>query len=110
MSNSVKKMTFVAVAYAGEATIPVFEKATNFWAYYIEGGKIYKRELLSLFPESTDDLIEKMGRSMFDVLICRNFGPKAMAKLKSRGKRLYTFEGGCDRAVRAFLDEEIKEL
>ncbi len=110
MANSAKKMTFVAVAYAGEATIPAFEKATNFWAYYIEGERIYKRELLSLFPESTDDLIEKMGKSMFDVLICRNFGPKAMARLKARGKRLYTFEGGCDRAVRAFMEKEIREL
>ena len=101
---------FVAVAYEGEAAIPAFEKANVFWAYYLSKGKILRRELLSLYPENNDDRIKKFVDSGFDSLICRNFGAKAMARLKAEGFSLYTYEGGCDKAVQAMITGEIKEL
>ena len=39
---------FVAVAYGGEASIPNFEQADTFWAYYLGKNRILRRELLSL--------------------------------------------------------------
>ena len=106
---------FAAVAYGGEGTIPAFEQADTFWAYYIGKGKngksrILKRELLSLYPKNSEDRIDKFLGSSFDVLICANFGPKAMAKLKEGGISLYTFGGGCEMAVRKFIEGELAEL
>ena len=101
---------FAAVAYGGEASIPTFEQANTFWAYYLSKGKIMRRELLSLYPENNDDKIAKFTDSSFDTLICRNFGPRAMARLKAEGFSLYTFEGGCDKAIQAMIAGDIKEL
>ncbi len=106
---------FAAVAYGGEGTILAFAQADTFWADYIGKGKngksrIMKRELLSLYPKNTEDKIEKFLGSSFDVLICANFGPKAMAKLKEGDISLYTFGGGCEMAVRQFMDGQLTEL
>ncbi len=101
---------FVAVAYGGEASIPNFEQADTFWAYYLGKNRILRRELLSLYPESNEARIEKFIASSFDVVICRNFGPRSMAKLKAAGLTLCTFSGGCDMAVREFQAEKLEEI
>ena len=105
-----KGFCFVAVAYGGEASIPNFEKADTFWAYYLSKNKIMRRELLSLYPETNDERIAKFVDSSFDVVIARNFGAKAIARLKEAGLSLYTFDGGCDAAVKAMLADELTEL
>ena len=69
-----------------------------------------KRELLSLYPKNSEDRIEKFLGSSFDVLICANFGPKAMARLKEGGISLYTFGGGCEMAVRKYMEGDLTEL
>ncbi len=105
-----KGFCFVAVAYEGEASIPAFEKANSFWAYYLSKDKIMRRELLSLYPDGNDERIAKFIDSSFDVVIARSFGGKAIAKLREAGVSLYTFDGGCDMAVRAMIAGNLKEL
>ena len=102
--------TFVAVAYGGEASIPHFEQAKTFWVYCLDGKHIEKRQLLSLYAETGSAQIEEFCGSVIDVVICRNFSSRAIAKLKEKGMRLYTFDGGCDAAVKKYLNRELKEL
>ena len=113
MWNKGKKhtdLTFIAVAYDGSGNMPNFEAADTFWSYYLEGNRVKKRQLLSLTTKNTDDLIAQFRASMFDVIICRNFGPKAMYQLKQVGLRLFTFNGGSAAAVSAFRRGELQEL
>ena len=90
--------TFIAVAYGGAAEIVPFEQAKTFWVYCLDGKHIKKRQLLSLYAETVD------------VVICRNFSSRAIAKLKEKDMRLYTFDGGCDAAVKKYLSGELREL
>lgn len=103
-------LTFVAVSYDGEAELCNFEQSNAFWVYVLKGNHIRKRQLLSLYPKNAEDRLQSFADSVLDVVICRNFGPKAMARLKELGLRLYSFEGGCDMAVRSFMKKELKEL
>ena len=47
---------------------------------------------------------------MFDVIIAKNFGPKAIHMLREKGIRLYTFEGGKRAALNAYLAGELQEI
>ena len=47
---------------------------------------------------------------MIDVLICRNYGPRSMAKLREQKVALYTFDGGCDAAIKAYLSGDLRRL
>lgn len=104
------RYTFVAVSYGGEAELLHFEQTKAFWSYFIDGKKIQRRELLSVYDKNTDELIGHISDSLFDVVIARNFGAKAMARLKEAGIKLYTYTGGCDAALKAYLNGELKEL
>ena len=104
------RYTFVAVSYGGEAELLIFEQTKAFWSYFLDGKRIERRELLSVYDDSTDALIAHISNSLFDVVIARNFGAKAMAKLKAAGIRLYTFSGGCDAALKAYINGELTAL
>lgn len=108
--SRIDNYTFIAVAYRGEGEIESFEQAKTFWVYGLEGKKIKKRQLLSLYAENGSALIEEFCSSVIDVAVCRNFGPRAMARLRQKGMRLFTYEGGCDAAVKKYLAGELKEL
>ena len=102
--------TFIAVAYGGAAEIVPFEQSKTFWIYCLDGKHIKKRQLLSLYAETGSAQLEEFCSSVIDVVICRNFSSRAIAKLKEKGMRLYTFDGGCDAAVKKYLNRELKEL
>ena len=104
------RYTFITVAYGGAAEIVPFEQAKTFWVYCLDGKHIEKRQLLSLYAETGSAQIEEFCGSVIDVVICRNFSSRAIAKLKEKGMRLYTFDGGCDAAVKKNLNCELKEL
>lgn len=105
-----KKFLFVAVAFDGSEQIPYFEKADAFWLYCMEDGKLKKRQFLSVYSKDTEAQIRRFKESMTDVLVCRNYSPKAMAVLKRNGLSLYTFEGGADAAYKALMNGELKPL
>ncbi len=105
------RFTFVAVSYDGGNPIPAFEQTEYFWGYYFSGDhEMRKKELLSVGKLRTSELTARMADSMFDVIISANFGGRAMADLKKAGKRLYTFSGGTDAAVKAYLSKELTEV
>lgn len=103
-------LTFVAVAYGGAAELMNFEQADAWWIYCLEGGKVKKKQLMSLYPKDFEERIDAFAHSVLDAVICRNFGPKAMAKLKALGLELYTCSGGIDAAVKAYLKKELIKL
>ena len=104
-------LRLIAVGYEAGQPVPFFEKAEAFWLYYYEDDRrIRRREMLSLYEKDIDKKIDKFRESLLDTLICRNFGPKAIAKLKAAGFHLYTFSGGSDAAVKALMNGELEEL
>ena len=102
--------TIIAVGYGGEAQIVPFEQAKTFWVYCLDGKRIKKRQLLSLYAESGAAQLEEFCRSVVDVVICRNFGARAIAALKEKGMSLFTFDGGCDAAVKKYISGELWAL
>ena len=104
------RMTFIAVACGEEILTANFEQTQTFWTFYLDGKKLKKEQFLSLQAKSTGDLIEQFGGSMFDVIIAKNFGPRAIHQLKEKGKRLYTFDGGRRAALNAYLAGALQEL
>ena len=103
-------MTFVAVSYGGEGELSNFEQSDAYWIYCLEGNKVRKKQLMSLYPQSFEERIGAFADSVLDAVVCRNFGPKAMAKLKELDLTLYTFSGGCDAAMQAFRDKRLTKL
>ena len=103
-------MTFIAVACGEEILTANFEQTQTFWTFYLDGKKLRKEQFLSLRAKTTSDLIDQFCASMFDVIIAKNFAPKAAYKLKAAGKRLYTFDGGRRAALNAYLAGELTEL
>ena len=103
-------LPFVAVAYGGAAELMNFEKADAWWIYCLEGGKVKKKQLMSLYPKDFEERIDSFAHSVLDAVICRNYGPKAMAKLKALGLELYTYSGGIDAAIKAYLKKELTKL
>ena len=104
------KMTFIAVACGEEILITNFEQTQRFWTFYLNGDKLKKEQFLSLQAKTTSDLIDQFCNSMFDVIIAKNFGPKAIHKLKEKGIKLYTFDGGRRAALNAYLKGELTAL
>lgn len=103
-------LCFVAVAYGGAGELDTFEQANAWWVYGLEGKKLGKKQLMSLYPKNFQERIDAFEHSVIDVVICRNFGPRAMAQLKALGLTLYTFSGGCDAAVKAWQAKELIKL
>ena len=103
-------LNFVAVAYGGEAELLPFEQANAWWIYCLEGKRVKKRQLMSLYPKNFEERISAFSDSVLDVVICRNYGPRAMAMLKGLGLTLYTYSGGVDAAVKAYLNRELSKL
>ena len=103
-------MRFVAVAYGGAAELLPFEQANAWWVYCLQDNKVKKKQLMSLYPKSFEERIGAFANSVLDVVICRNYGPRAMARLKALGMELYTFSGGIDAAVKAYRNEELQKL
>ncbi|MBQ9045989.1 MAG: NifB/NifX family molybdenum-iron cluster-binding protein [Oscillospiraceae bacterium] len=104
------QMTFIAVACGEEILVTNFEQTQTFWTFYLDGKKLKKEQFLSLQAKTTSELIDQFCGSMFDVIIAKNFGPKAIHSLKEKGKRLYTFDGGKRAALNAYLNGELREL
>ena len=104
------QMTFIAVACGDEMLVSNFEQTQSFWSFYLDGKKLRKEQFLSLQAKTTSDLIEQFRGSMFDVIIAKNFGPKAIHLLKDKGIRLYTFDGGRRAALNAYLAGELQEV
>ena len=103
-------LCFVAVSYSGAGELDTFEQANSWWVYGLEGKKLGKKQLMSLYPKSFQERIDAFEHSVIDVVICRNYGPRAMAQLKPLGMELYTFSGGIDAAVKAYRNEELQKL
>lgn len=104
------QMTFIAVACGEEIMVTNFEQTQTFWTFYLDGKKLKKEQFLSLQAKTTSDLIDQFRGSMFDVIIAKNFGPKAIYRLKEKGIRLYTFDGGRRAALNAYLAGELQEI
>ena len=102
--------TFLAVSYGGAAELMNFEQSDAWWIYCLENGKVKKKQLMSLYPKDFEERIDAFANSVLDAVICRNYGPKAMARLKALGIELYSFSGGIDAAVNAYRNEELQEL
>ncbi|MBQ6240727.1 MAG: hypothetical protein IJK56_10295 [Firmicutes bacterium] len=102
--------TFIAIAYGANAETTNFEQANYFWVFSLYNGKVRKKELMSIFPKNSEERIDMLKGSIIDVMICRNFGPKAMAELHKRDISLYTFDGGCHAALRGFMQGKLTEL
>lgn len=103
-------MTFIAVACGEEITVTNFEQTQTFWTFYLDGKKLKKEQFLSLQAKTTAELIDQFCGSMFDVIIAKNFAPRAAYMLKAAGKRLYSFDGGRSAALNAYLAGELTEL
>ena len=103
-------LTFVAVAYGGAAELMNYEQAAAWWIYCLEDGKVKKKQLMSLYPKNFEERIDAFAHSVLDAVICRNYGPKAMARLKALGLELYTYNGGIDAAIKAYLNNELTTL
>lgn len=102
--------TFAAVSYGEGSTTTNFEQSDHFWMFCLKDGKVWKKELLSFFPKNNEERITAFENAVIDVMICRNFGPKSMAALKKKRISLYTYDGGCNAAVRDLLAGELHEL
>ena len=99
----------VAVAYTG-SEIPVFEKSEAFWVYAVDETKVVRMQILSVYSGRIDDMIKQLGMCRVDALICRNFGLKAMSRLREAGIRMYTLDGGAGAAVKAFAEGRLAEM
>lgn len=99
----------VAVAYTG-SEIQNFEQGEAFWIYAVDKDKIVRTQILSLYPKNIDDAIDKFNICAIDVLICKNYGAKAMSELKKSGFKIYTFDGGAKAAVKAYAEGRLTEL
>ncbi len=110
MKLRVDGFDFIAVSYGPGAVTTNFEQSDHFWLFYLMDGKIKRKELLSSFSKTNDERLASIGDSMIDVLICRNYGPRSMAKLREQKVAIYTFDGGCDAAIKAYLSGDLRRL
>jgi|GEM_PF-6441173 len=100
----------VAIAYDGGSRIPFFEKADVFWVRYNHKSIVRRQQILSVYPESTDDLLRQIEANPTDVIIAKGFAPKSIARLKAMNIKLYTFDGGQHAAYKAWKNGGLKEL
>ncbi|MBQ8913653.1 MAG: hypothetical protein IJ054_06375 [Lachnospiraceae bacterium] len=99
----------VAVPYTG-SEIQNFEQGEAFWVYAVDGKKVVRTQILSLYPKNLSDAIEQLTQCAIDVLICRNYATKAMLELKKAGFKIYTFDGGAKAAVNAYAEGRLESL
>lgn len=107
--NTEVELEFVAVACdqkTGEVTS--FDKAQYFRYYLFKNGKKKKMRFLSLFPDGPEDLAKTLQGEFVDVVICRNYSPRALNVLKKAKMEIYSFNGGPDAAVKAWAAGELK--
>ena len=103
------KFEFVAIAYSGGEEIGVFDKTDSFMLYYLADGKVKKQQYLSL-SGSVEERVATLKDCAIDRIICKNFSPKAMAKLREAGFSLMCFDGGTNAAFKAYSAGELREL
>ncbi len=99
----------VAVTYDGKS-VTNFEQGDAFWIYAIDKDKVVRMQILSLYSRDTNAVIEQLRRIRVDVIISKNFGPKAMNELKNAGYKLVTFDGGAKASVKAYATGKIKAI
>ena len=99
----------VAVAYDGNE-INNFEQSKAFWIYAVDGDKIVRTQILSLYPKDIKDAIDKFNICAIDVLICKNYSSKSMSVLKKSGFKIYTFDGGAKASVKAYAEGKLAEI
>ena len=103
------KFDFLAIAYNGGGEIGVFDKTDSFMLYYLADGKAKRQQYLSL-SGPLEERVQTLKDCAIDRIICKNFPPKAMAKLREAGFALFCYDGGTDAAFRAYLAGELREL
>ncbi|MBQ9156022.1 MAG: NifB/NifX family molybdenum-iron cluster-binding protein [Eubacterium sp.] len=99
----------IAVSYTG-SEICNFERSEAFWIYAVDEDKVVRMQILSVYSKDMDDTIDQLKACRIDGLICRNYGPRAMSKLKAAGFSLYSFDGGARAAVNAFAAGKLQEM
>ena len=99
----------IAVAYTG-SEIPNFEKGEAFWVYAVDGDKIVRTQILSLYPQNLEEAISQFRYCRLDAIIAKNFGPKAMHALKEAGFKLYSFDGGAYAAAKAYAAGKLSPM
>ncbi len=99
----------VAIPYTG-SEIQNFEQGEAFWIYAVDGDKVVRTQILSLYPKNLEDAIDKLKKCSIDVLICKNYSSKSMAVLKESGFGICTFDGGARAAVNAYAAGKISKL
>ena len=112
MFGRIKKVyatDIVAVAYSG-SEIPSFEKADAYMIYAVDEDKVRRTQILSIYSRDIDEVIEELKFIDCNVIICKNYGPKALAKLKKAELEVYDFNGGAKAAVLAFARQQLKKI
>ena len=112
MLNRLRKVyatDIIAVSYTG-SEIPNFEKSQAFWIYAVDEDKVVRMQILSVYSRDMDQTADMLRQCHVDGIICKNYGPRAMSRLKKAGFRLYSFEGGARAAVNAFAKGKLRAL
>lgn len=99
----------IAVSYTG-SEIPNYEDTQAFWIYAVDKDKVVRMQILSIYTKDIRQNIKMLQQCHVDGLICKNYGPRAMSKLKKAGIRLYAFDGGARAAVNAFAQGKLREM
>ena len=103
------KFEFLAIAYNGGDEIGVFDKSDSFMLCYLADGKAKKQQYLSL-SGPLEERVQTLKDCAIDRVICKNFSPKAMAKLREAGFKLMCFDGATNAALKAYLAGKLREL
>lgn len=104
--------TLIAVAFTGHGYVPNFEEARYFEIYAFEDGKKRQKQMFSVNQEGihTDDIMKQLDRLKIDVVIARNYGPRALHKLKSYKIRTCVFDGGPGAAIKAWKEQRLQVM
>ncbi|MGN0240097.1 MAG: NifB/NifX family molybdenum-iron cluster-binding protein [Candidatus Weimeria sp.] len=106
-----RSFDFVAVAYAGGASIPYFEKAEYFNIIFFEEGKRRKKgHMLLMGDKNSEEAVDTLKKEMTDKVIARNFGPRALFLLTKAGIKAYSFQGGSGAALKALEKGELTPM
>ena len=99
----------IAVSYTG-SEITNYEDTQAFWIYAVDEDKVVRMQILSVYTKDIERNIKMLQQCHVDGLISRNYGPRAMSRLKGAGIKLYAYDGGARAAVNAFAKGRLKEL
>lgn len=98
----------IAVTYENEKIFQHFGHAEAFKVYDVEGNKIIKKTVISTDGQGHGALSAILNDNKVDVLICGGIGGGAKMALEQFGIKLYGgVIGDCDKAVEAFLQNEL---